>query len=95
MTDSERDDLHTILQSQLRMEMNLNTLSAAHHEHWSLKRRILWCDKSESTAGLIKKVDRLDQHQQGVMRWLGGLWALVLTAAGAFFAWLLNSGASK
>jgi hypothetical protein len=68
-------------------------LSAAHHDHCNWTRRVLSGDESDSTPGLIKRVDRLDQHQQGVLRWLGGLWALVVTAAGAFFAWLLNQGA--
>lgn len=93
MTDSERDDLHTILQSQLRMEMNLNALSTSHHEHCSWTRRVLSGDESDSTPGLIKRVDRLDQTQQSVTRWLGGVWALVVAAAGALFAWLLNQGA--
>lgn len=92
MTESERDDLHTILQSQLRMEMNLKSLSDAHHEHCSWTRRILSGDESDSTPGLIKKVDRLDQQQQNVAKWLGGVWALVLAGAGSFVGWLLNQG---
>lgn len=92
MTDGERNDLHTILQSQLRMEINLNSLADAHHEHSAWTKRILSGDESDSTPGLIKKVDRLDQTQQSVARWLGGVWALVLSAAGALFAWLLNHG---
>jgi len=95
MTDSEHDDLHTILQSQLRMEMNLSALSTAHHEHCSWTRRVLSGDDSDTTPGLIKQVDRLDQSQKSALRWLSMLWAIVVAAAGSLLAWLLNSGASK
>lgn len=92
MTENERDDLHTIMQSQLRMEMNLNSLSTSHHEHCLWTHRVLSGDESDSTPGLIKRVDRLDQQQQSVGRWLGGVWVLVVSAVGSLMAWLLNQG---
>ena len=92
MTDGERSDLHTIMQSQLRMEMNLASLSEQHHDHCAWTKRVLSGDESDSAPGLIKQVDRLDQSQKSALRWLSMLWAVVVVAAGSLFAWLLNQG---
>lgn len=92
MTDTERDDLRTIRDCQLRMEIALNQLKNDHREHCNWTERVLSGDESDSTPGLIKRVDRLDQHQQSASRWLGGLWAIVVAAAGSLVAWLLNQG---
>lgn len=92
MTDTERDDLRKILTSQLRMEMSLKALKDKHDEHCAWTERVLSGDESDTTPGLIKRVDRLDQQQQSAARWIGGVWALVVAGAGSFVAWLLNQG---